>query len=85
MGGSPRGRIKPFVEKTEVVRSIVRIDASDDVGYLMCTDYQQRRPRSEMNAAPQAGQSYMKRGKTVLLDGDAIAGTEVFEDCAAQG
>ena len=84
------GRIKPFVEKTEVVRPIVRIDASDEVGYFdVQYDYQTEETslsENEIRQALQAGQSYIeKEGKTVLLDGDAIMqALEVFEDCAAQ-
>ena len=82
------GRVRPFMNKAEVIRPIIKIKESNDgsyfdLNYTYETD-ESSITENEVRAALNSGNSFIeKSGKTILLDGDAIMqALEVFEDCA---
>ena len=81
------GRVKPFFEGSESVKPIVKISDNNDDGYFnLSYEYESINSsisENEIRDALNAGHSFInKKGKTILLDGDAIMqALEVFEDC----
>lgn len=81
------GRVKPFFEGSESVKPIVKISDNEDDGYFnLSYEYESINSsisENEIRDALNAGHSFInKKGKTILLDGDAIMqALEVFEDC----
>ena len=82
------GRVKPFFENSESVKPIVKISDSSDAGYFnLSYEYESNNSsisEAEIRRALNAGHSFInKKGKTILLDGDAIMqALEVFDDCS---
>ena len=82
------GRVKPFFENSESVKPIVKISDSSDTGYFnLSYEYESNNSsisEAEIRRALNAGHSFInKKGKTILLDGDAIMqALEVFDDCS---
>lgn len=81
------GRVKPFVEKTEVITPRVNISENSDGSYFDINyEYISENAsikESDIKKALELGNSFIEhKGKTILLDGDAIMqALEVFQDC----
>ena len=81
------GRVKPFVEKTEVITPRVNISENSDGSYFDInyeyTSENASIKESDIKKALELGNSFIEyKGKTILLDGDAIMqALEVFQDC----
>ena len=81
------GRVKPFVEKTEVITPRVNISENSDGSYFDINyEYISENAsikESDIKRALELGNSFIEyKGKTILLDGDAIMqALEVFQDC----
>ncbi len=81
------GRVKPFVEKTQVITPRVNISENSDGSYFDINyEYISENAsikESDIKKALELGNSFIEhKGKTILLDGDAIMqALEVFQDC----
>ena len=81
------GRVKPFVEKTKVITPRVNISENSDGSYFDINyEYISENAsikESDIKKALELGNSFIEyKGKTILLDGDAIMqALEVFQDC----
>ena len=81
------GRVKPFVDKTEVITPRVNISENSDGSYFDINyEYISENAsikESDIKKALELGNSFIEyKGKTILLDGDAIMqALEVFQDC----
>ncbi len=81
------GRVKPFVEKTEVITPRVNISENSDGSYFDINyEYISENAtikESDIKKALELRNSFIEyKGKTILLDGDAIMqALEVFQDC----
>ena len=81
------GRVKPFVDKTEVLTPKINISENSDGSYFDINyEYLLENTtikEAEVRKALESGNSFIEhKGKTILLDGDAIMqALEVFQDC----
>lgn len=82
------GRVRPFIDKTETISPTITIKESNDGSYFdLSYEYESNTEsisENEIKRALSSGNSFIQRkGKTILLDGDAIMqALEIFEDCA---
>ena len=84
------GRVQPFMDSASLATPVVRITDSSsagwfDVGFVYEDGSGQSLSDSEIQRALLKGESFIeKSGRTILLDGDAIAtAREVFADCSS--
>ncbi len=82
------GRVKPFAEKADYVKPIVRVNEAEsgsyfDVNYEYAVGTNSISER-DIQRALSKGDSFIERdGRTILLDGDAIQqAMQVFDECA---
>ena len=81
------GRVKPFIEKTEIIKPKVNIVENNDGSFFdLSYEYvigNSTIKESDIKKALELGNSFIEhKGKTILLDGDAIMqALEVFQDC----
>lgn len=85
------GRVKPFIQEVEYVSPVVHVQEAETGDYFdVSYEYEVGTgsvSEIDIQLALQRGDSFIEKdGRTILLDGDAIAqAREVFEDCAVGG